>query len=97
MQTHTKIATWVASSFLAVVLLVIVYQIFIKKTPVDVNEGLENRIIVESLTLPQVFTPQQNARIVTELAPRKTSTDSGGLADQAEAKRNADIVNSLVQ
>lgn len=75
----------------------IVYQIFIKKTPIDINEGLENRIIVESLTLPQVFTAQENMRIVTDLAPKKPAGSNAGQITKEEAERNAEIIKSLMQ
>lgn len=96
MNKQVKIGIAASLVFLVVIILVIVYTVFIKKEKVDINEGLQNRIIVESLMLPQVFTPQQNVKTVSELVDKKAVKMSAEDAEKA-AKRNAEIVNSLLQ
>lgn len=96
MNKQVKIGIAASLVFLVVIILVIVYTVFIKKEKVDINEGLQNRIIVESLMLPQVFTPQQNVKTVSELVDKKAGKMSAEDAEKA-AKRNAEIVNSLLQ
>jgi uncharacterized protein YqhQ len=96
MNKQVKIGIAASILFLVVIISVIVYTVAIKKEKVDINEGLQNRIIVESLMLPQVFTPQQNVKTVSELVDKKTTKMSAEDAEKA-AKRNAEIVNSLAQ